>query len=132
VLRASATWLRIDPHRLYNGRLGEEGGTRGPSSPADGPDGPDGLSVCNDRRRGAAALRLGMLSRVVIVLGLAFLGLIPVPERIVAPGLLTGARRRGSGALLGGAFAVCAAPCIGTVLAASILASVLIPSQRKD
>jgi cytochrome c-type biogenesis protein len=39
-----------------------------------------------------------------------------VPERVVAPGLLTGARRRGSGALLGGAFAVCAAPCIGTVL----------------
>ncbi len=46
---------------------------------------------------------------------------IPVPERIVAPGLLTGARRRGSGALLGGAFAVCAAPCIGTVLAAVLV-----------
>ena len=39
----------------------------------------------------------------------------------VAPGLLTGARRRGSGALLGGAFAVCAAPCIGTVLAAVLV-----------
>ena len=38
----------------------------------------------------------------------------PVPERILAPGLLDGARRRGSGVLLGGAFAVCAAPCIGT------------------
>jgi cytochrome c-type biogenesis protein len=48
-------------------------------------------------------------------------GLIPVPERIVAPGLLTGARRRGSGVLLGGAFAVCAAPCIGTVLAAVLV-----------
>src|SRR5437016_9571756 len=58
---------------------------------------------------------------VLVVLGLAFLGLIPVPERIVAPGLLTGARRRGSGALLGGAFAVCAAPCIGTVLAAVLV-----------
>src|ERR1700693_2678799 len=58
---------------------------------------------------------------VLVVLGLAFLGLIPVPERIVAPGLLTGARRRGSGALLGGAFAVCAAPCIGTVLAAGLV-----------
>jgi cytochrome c-type biogenesis protein len=58
---------------------------------------------------------------VLVVLGLAFLGLIPVPERIMAPGLLTGARRRGSGALLGGAFAVCAAPCIGTVLAAVLV-----------
>ena len=58
---------------------------------------------------------------MLVVLGLAFLGLIPVPERIVAPGLLTGARRRGSGVLLGGAFAVCAAPCIGTVLAAVLV-----------
>jgi cytochrome c-type biogenesis protein len=58
---------------------------------------------------------------VLVVLGLGFVGLIPVPERIVAPGLLTGARRRGSGVLLGGAFAVCAAPCIGTVLAAVLV-----------
>jgi Cytochrome c biogenesis protein len=58
---------------------------------------------------------------VLVVLGLAFLGLIPVPERIVAPGLLTGARRRGSGLLLGGAFAVCAAPCIGVVLASVLV-----------
>jgi hypothetical protein len=35
--------------------------------------------------------------------------------------LVEGARRRGSSALLGGAFGVCAAPCIGPVLA-SILA----------
>ena len=58
---------------------------------------------------------------VLIVLGLAFMGLVPVPERVMAPGLLAGARRRGSGALLGGAFAVCAAPCIGTVLAAVLV-----------
>ena len=58
---------------------------------------------------------------VLVVIGLAFLGLLPVPERVIAPGLLTGARRRGSGALLGGAFAVCAAPCIGTVLAAVLV-----------
>ena len=58
---------------------------------------------------------------VLVVLGLAFVGLLPMPERVVAPGLLTGARRRGSGALLGGAFAVCAAPCIGTVLAAVLV-----------
>ena len=58
---------------------------------------------------------------VLVVLGLAFVGLLPMPERVVAPGLLSGARRRGSGALLGGAFAVCAAPCIGTVLAAVLV-----------
>lgn len=58
---------------------------------------------------------------VLVVLGLAFLGLVPVPERILAPGLLTGARRRGSGVLLGGAFAVCAASCIGPVLAAVLV-----------
>ncbi|MGZ4289987.1 MAG: cytochrome c biogenesis CcdA family protein [Gaiellaceae bacterium] len=58
---------------------------------------------------------------VLVVLGFGFLGLLPVPERVVAPGLLTGARRRGSGLLLGGAFAVCAAPCIGTVLAAVLV-----------
>jgi cytochrome c-type biogenesis protein len=58
---------------------------------------------------------------VLVVLGLAFVGLLPMPERLVAPGLLAGARRRGSGALLGGAFAVCAAPCIGTVLAAVLV-----------
>jgi cytochrome c-type biogenesis protein len=58
---------------------------------------------------------------VLVVIGLAFVGLLPVPERLLAPGLLTGARRRGSGALLGGAFAVCAAPCIGTVLASILV-----------
>jgi cytochrome c-type biogenesis protein len=58
---------------------------------------------------------------VLVVIGLAFVGLLPVPERVVAPGLLSGARRRGSGFLLGGAFAVCAAPCIGTVLAAVLV-----------
>jgi cytochrome c-type biogenesis protein len=58
---------------------------------------------------------------VLVVIGLAFVGLLPMPERVVAPGLLSGARRRGSGFLLGGAFAVCAAPCIGTVLAAVLV-----------
>ena len=58
---------------------------------------------------------------VLVVLGFAFVGALPMPERVVAPGLLTGARRRGSGILLGGAFAVCAAPCIGTVLAAVLV-----------
>jgi len=52
----------------------------------------------------------------LVVIGLAFVGLLPWPERTVAPGLLQAAHRRGSGVLLGGAFAVCAAPCIGAVL----------------
>ena len=58
---------------------------------------------------------------VLVVLGLAFVGLLPWPERAVAPGLLQHARKRGSKALLGGAFAVCAAPCIGTVLASILV-----------
>jgi cytochrome c-type biogenesis protein len=58
---------------------------------------------------------------VLVVLGLAFMGLLPWPERVMAPGLLEGARRRGSNALLGAAFAVCAAPCIGTVLASVLV-----------
>jgi cytochrome c-type biogenesis protein len=58
---------------------------------------------------------------VLVVLGLSFVGLLPWPERIVAPGLLAGARRRGSAMLLGGAFAVCAAPCIGVVLASVLV-----------
>jgi cytochrome c-type biogenesis protein len=53
---------------------------------------------------------------VLVVIGLAFVGLLPWPERAVAPGLLQRARKQGSSALLGSAFAVCAAPCIGTVL----------------
>ena len=58
---------------------------------------------------------------VVIVFGLALLGALPVPERLVAPGLVGGAQRRGSGVLLGAAFAVCAAPCVGPVLASILL-----------
>jgi cytochrome c-type biogenesis protein len=58
---------------------------------------------------------------VLVVLGLTFVGLLPWPKRILAPGLLSGARQRGSSVLLGGAFAVCAAPCIGTVLASILV-----------
>jgi cytochrome c-type biogenesis protein len=58
---------------------------------------------------------------VLIVFGLAFVGLLPWPERLVAPGLVSGARRRGSSVLLGGAFGICAAPCIGPVLAAILV-----------
>jgi cytochrome c-type biogenesis protein len=80
---------------------------------------------------GAAAAALGGLldlnrraelaGFILVVLGLAFLGLLPWPERIVAPGLLGRAGSRGSGMLLGAAFAVCAAPCIGTVLASVLV-----------
>ncbi len=60
---------------------------------------------------------------LVVVLGFAFMGLLPLPflDRLAAPQLLAQARNRGSSALLGAAFGVCAAPCIGPVLA-SILA----------
>jgi cytochrome c-type biogenesis protein len=57
----------------------------------------------------------------LVVLGLAFMGLLPWPERLLGAGLLQSARGRGSRTLLGGAFAVCAAPCIGPVLAAILV-----------
>ncbi len=57
----------------------------------------------------------------LVVIGLAFAGLLPWPERAVAPGMLQRAHRGGSAVLLGGAFAVCAAPCIGTVLASILV-----------
>ena len=41
---------------------------------------------------------------VLVVLGLVFMGLLPWPERVVAPGLLMRSHRTGSSLLLGGAF----------------------------
>jgi cytochrome c-type biogenesis protein len=73
-----------------------------------------------------AALVAGVLSGarreevaglVLVVVGLAFVGLLPLPQRLVAPELVGRARARGSGALLGAAFAACATPCIGPILA---------------
>jgi cytochrome c-type biogenesis protein len=58
---------------------------------------------------------------VLVVLGLALVGLLPWSERLVAPELVAGARRRGSSLLLGAAFAVVAAPCIGAVLASILV-----------
>jgi cytochrome c-type biogenesis protein len=58
---------------------------------------------------------------VLVVFGLAFMGLLPWPERLLGAGLVAGARSRGSRVLLGGAFALCAAPCIGPVLAATLV-----------
>ena len=62
-----------------------------------------------------------MAGFVLVVFGLAFMGLLPWPERLVGAGLVQGARSRGSRVLLGGAFAICAAPCIGPVLAAILV-----------
>jgi len=75
---------------------------------------------------GAAALggwvdpetRTKIAGFVLVVLGLAFMGLLPWPERMLAPGAIGRARASGSRALLGAAFAVCAAPCVGVVLGA--------------
>lgn len=60
---------------------------------------------------------------VIVVLGFGLMGLLPLPylERLAAPGLLERARGRGSGLLLGSAFAVCAAPCVGPVLGSILL-----------
>lgn len=75
---------------------------------------------------GAAAIGLSIASNqillqkiaglIMIVFGFAFVGLLPWPERLLGAGLVSEARSRKSGFLLGGAFAVCAAPCIGPVL----------------
>ncbi|TML84964.1 MAG: cytochrome C biogenesis protein [Actinobacteria bacterium] len=69
----------------------------------------------------SASVQTDIAGFVLVVLGLSFVGLLPWPERVLAPDLLAGARQRGSSLLLGGAFAVCAAPCIGTVLAAVLV-----------
>jgi cytochrome c-type biogenesis protein len=58
---------------------------------------------------------------VLVVIGLAFAGLLPLPRTPVAQGLLFAARRRGSSVLLGGAFAVCAAPCVAPILASTLV-----------
>lgn len=58
---------------------------------------------------------------VLVVFGFVFMGLLPWPSRLLGAGLVQGARRRGSSFLLGSAFAVCAAPCIGPVLGAILV-----------
>lgn len=58
---------------------------------------------------------------VLVVFGLVFMGLLPWPQRLLGAGLLKGANRKGSSFLLGGAFAICAAPCIGPVLGSVLI-----------
>jgi cytochrome c-type biogenesis protein len=60
---------------------------------------------------------------ILVLAGLAFMGLLPWTDRLVAGGLLEGARSRGSRVLLGGAFAICAAPCVGPFLAEAFAAA---------
>jgi cytochrome c-type biogenesis protein len=60
---------------------------------------------------------------ILVVAGLAFMGLLPGTDRLVAGGLMQGARRTGSRVLLGGAFAICAAPCVGPFLAEAFAAA---------
>ena len=77
---------------------------------------------------GAAALGVGpaqerrieLAGLLLVVFGLAFAGLLPWPERMLAPGLVR-VRGDGSSALLGAAFAVCAAPCVGAVLGSMLV-----------
>lgn len=59
--------------------------------------------------------RIELAGFLLVVFGLAFAGLLPWPERMLMPGLVVRARD-GSNALLGAAFAVCAAPCVGALL----------------
>lgn len=73
-----------------------------------------GSVLSSDRQAELAGL-------VLVVLGLSFIGLLPWPERAIAPGLLFRARKKSSSALLGAAFAVCAAPCIGTLIASILV-----------
>jgi cytochrome c-type biogenesis protein len=58
---------------------------------------------------------------ILIVVGLALMGLLPLPKQMVGAGLLGGAQKSGSRALLGAAFATCAAPCITPVLASVLV-----------
>jgi cytochrome c-type biogenesis protein len=58
---------------------------------------------------------------ILVVFGLGFARLLPLPERPVAPGLLSFASRRGSPVLLGAAFATCAAPCVSPILASTLV-----------
>jgi cytochrome c-type biogenesis protein len=60
---------------------------------------------------------------ILVLAGLAFLGLLPGTDRLVAGGLVQRARGSGSRVLLGGAFAICAAPCVGPFLAEAFAAA---------
>lgn len=83
------------------------------------------LGVAASALGGALGVNQGLLLEIagfiVIVLGFTFMGLLPWPERTVGASLLGRARRSHSSLVLGGAFGVCAAPCIGPVLASILV-----------
>lgn len=80
-----------------------------------------GAAVLSDALRLNQLVLEAIAGFILVVLGLVFMGLLPWPERVIAPSMLARARGRGSNALLGAAFAVCAAPCIGPVLASVLV-----------
>jgi len=83
-----------------------------------------GAAAAGGALEGSRRELLWVAGFLVIVLGLAFMELLPFrvfPDGLAAPGLVNGARRRGSAVLLGGAFGVCAAPCVGPVLASILV-----------
>jgi cytochrome c-type biogenesis protein len=63
----------------------------------------------------SAPRRAELTGVLLVIFGLSFMGLLKMPERLVAPELLAKARGRGS-FFLGAAFALCAAPCVGPIL----------------
>lgn len=67
------------------------------------------------------AVQLEIAGFILVVFGLGFMRLLPLPERLVGADLLGGARRSGSRVFLGAAFATCAAPCIVPVLGSVLI-----------
>src|SRR5260370_24183416 len=60
---------------------------------------------------------------ILVVAGLAFMGLLPGTDRLVAGGLIQGARKSRSRMLLRGAFAICAAPRVRPFLSEALAAA---------
>ena len=107
---------------------------RAPGTAAAGPHAPASRSSSASRSCSSRSARSAAVAEVVdkqtqtriagfvlVVFGLAFMGLLPLPERIVGATLLAARAAAARGALLGGAFAICAAPCIGPVLASVLV-----------
>ena len=58
---------------------------------------------------------------VLVVIGLAFVACCRCRNALSRPACSSGARDSGSRVLLGGAFAVCAAPCVGPILVSALV-----------
>jgi cytochrome c-type biogenesis protein len=80
-----------------------------------------GLGIGALTRSGIGSATINQVAGIVlVVLGLSFMGLLPWPTRMVGTGLIVRARDSGSRLLLGAAFAVCAAPCVGPLLGTAL------------